>query len=37
MELPENYELRIFDKDINFFNLGKINYIVITEDSYNKL
>ena len=37
MELPENYELRIFDKDINLFDLGKINYIVITEDSYNKL
>ena len=35
-KLPENYELRIFDKDINMFTLGKNEYIIITNEGYNK-
>lgn len=36
-KLPENYELRIFDKDINMFTLEKNEYIEITDEGYNKL
>jgi len=36
-KLPENYELRIFDKDINMFTLEKNEYIKITNEGYNKL
>ncbi len=35
--VPENYELRIFDKDINLITLAKKDCIIITQDSYNKL
>ena len=34
--LPENYKLRIFDKDINMITLEKDDYIKITKDGYNK-
>jgi len=36
-KLPENYELRIFDKDITMFTLEKNEYIEITDEGYNKL
>ena len=36
-KLPENYELRIFDKDINMLTLEKNEYIKITNEGYNKL
>ena len=36
-KLPENYELRIFDKDINMITLEKNEYIKITNEGYNKL
>ena len=36
-KLPENYELRIFDKDINMLTLEKNEYIKITDEGYNKL
>ena len=36
-KLPENYELRIFDKDINMLTLEKSEYINITKEGYNKL
>jgi len=35
-KLPENYELRIFDKDINMLTLEKNEYINITNEGYNK-
>ncbi len=35
--LPEDYELRIFDKDINLITLAKNDGIIITQDSYNKV
>ena len=37
IKLPEYYELRIFDKDINLISLGKDDGINISGNSYNKL
>ena len=36
-ELPEEYEIRIFDKDVNLIKLTKGEGIIISKDSYNKL
>lgn len=36
-ELPEEYELRIFDKDVNLIKLTNGEGIMITDEGYNKL
>jgi len=34
MELPKNYKLKIFDKNINMFDLNKNEYVVLKKDGY---
>ena len=35
LELPENYKLQIFDKNVNMFSINEKNCIQLTEDGYN--
>jgi len=34
LELPDNYKLQIFDKNVNMFSINKENSIVLTEKAY---